>query len=88
MISKTVRLVMLSYSWIIRFLKPMMQGNVVRLAPRRPFWMDVPSAEAPACAGMTIGLRFADDFELAFNCGALDSGFRRNDDAPAAGRAG
>ena len=33
----------------------MMQGMVVWLAPRRPFWMDVPSAEAPACAGMTEG---------------------------------
>ena len=57
MMFQTARLVMLSYSWIIRFLRPMMQGKVVRLAPRRPRWMDVPSAEAPACAGMTVVLR-------------------------------
>ena len=56
MISQTVRWEMLSYSWMIRFLRPMMQGKVVRLAPRRPLWMDVPSAEAPACAGMTVVL--------------------------------
>ncbi len=57
MISQTVPLVMLSHSWIIRFLRPMMRGMVGRLAPRRPLWMDVPSAEAPACAGMTVVLR-------------------------------
>ena len=31
--------------------------------------MDVPSAEALAFTGMTVGWRFADDFELAFECG-------------------
>ena len=57
MMFQTVWLVMLSHSWMIRFLRPMMQGKVVRLAPCRPLWMDVPSAEAPACAGMTVVLR-------------------------------